>query len=248
MKLAAVLACRNQSSRLYAKPLQNLDVKNSVTILDYMISQIKFHPDIEAVALAISEQEENKIYERIAKEYGIPYVLGDDRDVLDRLIKGAESLGASNIFRITTESPYTYYGNLKEVYEYHLKNDIECSLLAGLSDGAGYEIIKLSALKKSWDLGLEKHRSELCSLYIYENQDKFRVAKHDVEPELRRLDMRLTVDWPEDLIVMREIYQKLNLNPKELLDFKKVIDFLDKNPKINAINNWISSKVGRAWY
>ena len=33
-KLAAVLACRNTGSRLYGKPLQNLDVKNNYTILE----------------------------------------------------------------------------------------------------------------------------------------------------------------------------------------------------------------------
>ncbi len=248
MKLSAVLACRNQSSRLYAKPLQNLDVKNGVTILDYMIRQMKFHSCIDDIVLAISEQEENRIYQQIAKKYGISYVLGDDRDVLARLIKGAELLGADNIFRITTECPFTYYDNLEKVYEYHCKNDTDFSVVPRLPDGAGYEIIKLEAFKKSWDLGSQKHRNEFCSLFIYENQDKFKIIKQDAPQEFERLDMRLTVDWPEDLIVMREIYAGLNLSPSKPLEFKRVIEFLDKNPKINSINNWISSGVGRAWY
>ena len=40
-KLAAVLACRNTGSRLYGKPLQNLDVKNNYTILDNIIRCLK---------------------------------------------------------------------------------------------------------------------------------------------------------------------------------------------------------------
>ena len=32
-KLVAVLACRNQSSRLYGKPLQFLDVKNEIRVI-----------------------------------------------------------------------------------------------------------------------------------------------------------------------------------------------------------------------
>ena len=36
-KLVAVLACRNGGSRLYAKPLQNLDEVNKVTIIQYII-------------------------------------------------------------------------------------------------------------------------------------------------------------------------------------------------------------------
>ena len=33
-KLVAAIACRNQGSRLYGKPIQNLDVEDGITILD----------------------------------------------------------------------------------------------------------------------------------------------------------------------------------------------------------------------
>ena len=36
-KLVCVLACRNQGSRLYGKPLQNLDVQRKVRVIDYLI-------------------------------------------------------------------------------------------------------------------------------------------------------------------------------------------------------------------
>ena len=41
-KLVAVLACRNGGSRLYGKPLQNLDVKKKVNILNYLIKNINY--------------------------------------------------------------------------------------------------------------------------------------------------------------------------------------------------------------
>lgn len=248
MRLAAVLACRNQSSRLYAKPLQNLDVKKKVSILDYLLHQIRFQKEINDVVLAISDQEENRIYQDMAKKYNIPYVTGDDKDVLARLIRGGELVSAENVFRVTTECPYIYFDNLKELYEHHCKNRMDYSLTSGLPDGAFYEIIRLEALKKSWEQGEPKHRSELCSLYIYEHQKEFKVVQHDCPAEFKRKDMRLTVDWPEDLIVMRQIYEGLKLSPEERLDFKRVIGFLDRNPRINGINNWIDSGIGRVWY
>ena len=127
MRLAAVLACRNQSSRLYAKPLQNLDVKNRVTILDYIVAQLKRCPEINEIVLGISENEENTIYRELADSYGIPYILGDDHDVLSRLIKGAELGNAEQVFRVTTESPYPYLDNLAAVYRYHCDNKIDYS-------------------------------------------------------------------------------------------------------------------------
>lgn len=248
MRLAAVLACRNQSSRLYAKPLQNLDTKNNVTILDYLVSQLKLCPEINNIVLAISENRENIIYKEIADSYGIPYILGDDNDVLSRLIKGAESVNADHVFRVTTESPYIYLDILPDVYQYHVTNNIDYSGTKGLPDGSFFEIIRLAALKKSWTEGTSKHRSELCTLYICENKEQFRIAEHDVPEKMRRNDIRLTVDWPEDLIVMRKVYEDLNLSPEENNDFEKIIKYLDKNSRINAINNWIDSGIGRIWY
>jgi len=248
MKLVTVLACRNQSSRLYAKPLQNLDVAEKVTILDYMIEQIKLNSLIDETVLAISEQRENDIYEDMAKKHELRFVRGDDFDVLSRLVKAAELSGADNILRVTSESPFVYYEHLDRVYNNHCSKGLDYSIISDLPDGAAFEIINFGALKKSWDLGSKKHRSELCTLYIFENQDKFKIEKHSSPAEFNRLDMRLTVDWPEDLIVMREIYKELKLKPNQPLEFRKVIEFLDKNPKINSLNNWISSGKGRIWY
>lgn len=249
MKLAAVLACRNLSSRLYAKPVQNLDVKNGVTILDYMIAQMRFHATIEEIVLAISEMEDNAIYETVAAKHGIPFVIGSDKDVLARLIQGAELIGADNVFRVTTENPYICYDRLEEIYEQHCGEAADCSMaMTGLPDGSGFEIYQRSALQRSWDEGSDKHRSELCSLYIFENQDKFELIQHSCRKEWARSDIRLTVDWPEDLVVVRAIYEGLGLSPSELLDYGEVIEFLDAHPKINAINNWIDSGIGRVWY
>lgn len=248
MKLAAVLACRNQSSRLYAKPLQNLDVKNRISILDYMILQIKLYKTIDEIVLGISEEEENEIYKKVARKHKVPFITGDDRDVLARLIRGAQLVGADHVLRVTTESPYAYYDDLQEIYDYHCDNNVDYSVISGLPDGSYFEIIKVEALKKSWEQGGDKHRSELCTLYIFENQDKFKIVKHKCKKEFERTDLRLTVDWPEDLIVIRAIYEELNLSPNEALDFGRIIEFLDKNPKINAINNWIDSGMGRVWY
>ena len=52
-KLVAVLACRNDGTRLYGKPLQNLDIKKGVTILDYLIKNLKKFNFIKDIVIAI---------------------------------------------------------------------------------------------------------------------------------------------------------------------------------------------------
>ena len=61
-RLIAAIACRNQGSRLYAKPLQNLDVERGVTILDNILACLETVPCIDDIVLGISDGEENDVY------------------------------------------------------------------------------------------------------------------------------------------------------------------------------------------
>ncbi len=248
MKLVAVLACRNQSSRLYAKPLQYLDVEGKVSILDYLVAQLRQRAEIDAIVLAISDRRENDIYEMKAAEHGIPFVRGDDEDVLGRLVRGAELVGADHVFRVTTESPFTYLENLADVYAHHRTNAIDYSDVSDLPDGSYYQIVGADALRRSWNEGGERYRNEYCTKYIFDNRQQFKIASHVPPPVVRRRDdIRLTVDWPEDLIVMREIYRGLHLRPETPVRIDDIITFLDAHPEINRVNSWIDSGKGRVW-
>ena len=92
----------------------------------------------------------------------------------------------------------------------------------------------MSALKKSHELGNKKHRSELCTLFIRENLNKFKVRKIKAPKHLCRKDLRLTVDNPEDLVICREVYnQFIDMAPK--INLEEVIKFLDNNPELKKL-------------
>ena len=86
-RLVAALACRNKSSRLYAKPLQNLDIEEELTILEYIVQWISQMECIDEVVLGISEGDDNLIYRELSQKLNLAYILGDDEDVLGRLVK-----------------------------------------------------------------------------------------------------------------------------------------------------------------
>jgi hypothetical protein len=118
---------------------------------------------------------------------------------------------------------------IKESWTNHQINKVDfTSTPAKVIDGCGYEIISLSALKLSHKNGKKKHRSELCSLYIRENKKKFICSEVITPNYLLREDLRLTIDFPEDLILCRAIYK--NIKNKKL---KKIIEFVDKNKNLN---------------
>ena len=232
-KLVAILACRNGGSRLYAKPLQKLGYIKKVTILDVLIKKLKSLKIVDRIGLAISNKKENLIYEEIAKKNKINFIYGDDKDVLSRLILCAKKLKGTDILRVTSESPFPYFNNINQIWNNHILNDYDASFLDRIVDGCGFEIIKKDAFEISHKYGNKKHKSELCTLFLRENNSMFKIKRYFPNKFFFRKDIRLTVDNPEDLIVCNIIYKKFYKRNK--IDLKKAIQFLDKNKELKKI-------------
>ena len=221
-KVVATLACRNNSKRLYAKPLQLL---GHDAIIEYMVRNIKANTFIDDIVLAISEQNGNEVYADIAEKHGIRYIYGDDTDVLGRLISACEVAKGDIVYRVTTESPFTYLEGVEYALKIHKEKDADYTTYAQLPDGVAFELIKLSALKESHEKGERKHRSELCTLYLNENKDRFRFNILQVDEKWRRSEYRLTIDYPEDLILCRKIIQ--HFGDRKPIPYIDLISFLD---------------------
>jgi len=233
-KLVAAIACRNKGSRLYGKPLQNLDEKKGIRIIDNIINCIKEIKVIDEVVLGIADGPENQIFKFIAKEKNIDFIIGDEEDVLSRLIKCGERANASDIFRITSESPFMYFQSVNSLWGEYKKNKLDAIFQDEIIDGCGFEIISLEALKKAHKNGEKKHRSELCTLYIRENQKEFKIKKVSSKLNLIRKDLRLTVDNPEDLIVCRRLYKEFE-NQAPRFNIEDLIEYLDNHPNLKKL-------------
>lgn len=230
-KLVAAIACRNQGSRLYGKPLQNLSVEKGWRILDHLIACLNSIECIEEIVLGISEGVENEIYRTLAEEKNIKYIVGDETDVLSRLVSCGELGQATDIFRVTSESPFPYFEAIEGAWKSHRDQDADATFMDDIVDGCNFEIISQEALKVSHAKGTVKHRSELCSLYIRDHVHDFNVIKCTPPVDLIRKDLRLTVDNPEDLAVCRIVYEAFS-DKAPRVPVAEIIKFLDANPKL----------------
>lgn len=186
--------------------------------------------------MGISEGKHNLFYTDYAYANKIKYIIGDEIDVLKRLIQCGEKSEATDIFRVSTESPFLYYKNVESAWNKHVKNGYDVTFLDNIIDGCGFEIITLDALKISHWFGENKHRSELYTLYIREHKEEFNIQYIIPPNKLQRKDIRLTVDYPEDLIVCRAMYNRFKDNAP-LFDLDKIIEFLDESPVLKNLIN-----------
>ena len=232
--LVAALACRAGGSRLYGKPLHNLDIEQRITVLDYQIAFLRTQPEIADIVIGVAEGLENDPFHRIARRHGLASIVGDETDVLMRLIQCGEARDASDVFRITTESPFIYFEPIPDAWRRHVAHGNDVTSVSGVPDGPGFEILALDALRRSHRLGDSRHRSELVTLYIREHQDDFKVETLEAPPDVNRMDVRLTIDYPEDLVVCRRIYERFKAEAPRI-PLAEIVEFWDANPDLAAL-------------
>lgn len=224
----AILACRVRGDRLYGKPLQTL-VPGGITVIECLIEYLKSIKSIRKIILAISEGKENYDFIKLSEKLGLSYVIGDRSDVLQRILDSCCQEGSENVFRATTESPFLLYEFADETIREFLDGEYDYASYEDYPDGTGFELVSVQALQYSHDYGSESNRSELVTSYIAENQNKFRLLMGKLPKYLQRPEVRLTVDYAEDLVFCQNVYKKLKRD-KRLISVKEIIKFWDDNP------------------
>jgi len=246
-RLVCTLACRVQSARLYGKPLQLLSIEDNLSIIDYLLEHLKATAEIDETVLAVSAGVENTPFVKLAERRGLKYIIGDEMDVQGRLLAASVVGAADIIFRVTSECPFIYMSGLAGALQKHIASGASLTIIEGLPEGAYFELINRADLERAHNEGEERHRSELCTLYMSEHPEKFKLQILPApEPSLKRPDIRITVDYPEDLIVVRELYKALK-RAGEFISISDIIKYLDAHPALNQVNSWIDAGKGRIW-
>ena len=232
-KLVATLACRNTGTRLFGKPLQNLDVKRNITILDNIIRCLQSITVINEVVLGIADGVANEVFKDYANKYGLNYIIGDENDVLSRLIKCGREANATDVFRVTSEDPFVNFEMVEDAWKQYLNTSADALFLDNVIAGCGFEIISMSALEGS-HLQANLEDKEHCTTYIRNNVSDFKISRAKPPEFLVRQDMRLTVDYPEDLVICRHIFNRFgDLAPRIPLNL--IVSFLDDNPNLTNL-------------
>ena len=231
-KLVAALACRNVGSRLYGKPLQRLN--DSVCILDQIIQGIQKFPEIDEIVLGISEGVANLAFIDVAHSHKVSFIIGDPIDVLFRLVQCGRMGKATDVFRVTTECPWFAYDMLPDLWKRHVADGNDITVTDRLPEGLNFEIYTLEALERAHSKGASRDRSEFCSNYPRTHPEEFKAAVYSPQPALQRTDLRITVDYPEDLIIAREIAKEY-AGKMPLVMPADIVRFLDRRTDLQSL-------------
>jgi len=235
-----LVSARMASSRCPGKALAPLAAR---PLLEVLLDRMAGVRGVDGVVLATSVNAENDPLVETARRAGFEVFRGDEDDVLRRHVDGARALGADHVVRVTGDNPLTDVETIEILVARHLREGADYTYVPGdaLLMGILAEVISHDALERSWERGNARHRSELMTLYIKEHPEEFKVVTVELPAGLYRPEYRLTVDEPEDVRLMQEIFGRLAA-PGRRVTTREAISLLDREPALARINSHLRHK------
>jgi spore coat polysaccharide biosynthesis protein SpsF len=240
-QICAILQARMTSTRLPGKVLMEIYEK---PIILHIIERLKKCEKIDDIILAIPSTSENDILEKYAKMYECHYFRGSETDVLLRYYYAAKKYNANNIVRITADCPLVDPKLIEQMVEAFIDEQtdyVAIGIEGNFPRGLDAEIFSFKTLEKVNTEAHHIYEREHVTPYIYEHPEYFKTKFIEASGKLRRPDLRLTVDTPEDLKFVKEIFKNL-YKEEQLFYTEDVIDFLDSHPELLSINARVSQK------
>lgn len=239
-RVVAVIQARLGASRLLGKVLMPL---GDGTLLDQVVRRTRACPLLAEVVVATTTSAKDEQIVAHCDDRGYAWFRGSEEDVLDRYYRAAKEYRAEHIVRVTADDPLIDPDMLSALIRRHLDSGADYTHNvtvwgSGTPVGTGCEVLTFAALEASWREGKEPHHREHVTDYVYEHGERFRTEIVPAPPELWRPQYRLTVDTPEDLQLIREIYRRL-YSPGEIIDLADVIRLLDHEPALLEINRHV---------
>jgi spore coat polysaccharide biosynthesis protein SpsF len=235
-----VVSARMASSRCPGKAMAPLAGR---PLLEVLLERMKGLAGVDGVVLATSVNAENDPLLAVARESGVEAFRGDEDDVLRRHLDCARAVGAEHVVRVTGDNPLTDTETLESLVALHLREGADYTYVPGdaLLMGILSEVVSLSALARSWERGEARHRSELVTLYIKEHPGEFAIATGALPDGLYRPEYRLTVDEPEDVRLVQEVFARL-ARPGHRVSTREAIALLDREPELGRLNAHLRHK------
>ena len=104
--------------------------------------------------------------------------------------------------------------------------------------GLDVEVCTFKALERAWREADQPHQREHVMPYLYEQEGRFKVLVVNHEPDYGNL--RWTVDTPDDLELIRQIYDRFN--GRDDFTFLEVLSLFEREPELSNINSQVRHK------
>jgi spore coat polysaccharide biosynthesis protein SpsF len=227
-------------------------------MLGHLVERVRYARGLHDVVVATSDRSEDGVIRRFCHNEGIHVFAGSEPDVLDRFYQAAVAFGADPVLRVTGDCPLIdpeLIERLLELYAGGAYDHVSVATGAGalFLDGGRYpngldaECFSFAALQQAWSQATENSDREHVTPYIWRVPDRFRC--HMIRSPIDYSHLRWTVDYEDDYLMVKRIYEAL-YRPERPFLYREIVEHLNRNPELSAANQAHIGQEGyaRVWH
>lgn len=223
------------SSRLPGKVLMDVAGK---PMLERQTERLKSGLRGLPIVVATSRDQSDDAIAALCAVKGLPCFRGDLDDLMTRFIECAHRYGFTHVLRINGDNPLVDPDCCLRLIEDHAREPcdvIYASHRRGWPYGAGSELMSVSALVNARSRTNDPYYLEHTVPFFFDHSEEFSVRQLIAPPSLCRPEAALSVDFQEDLELIRKIFIEL-IDQDADVPLEKVIHLLDAKPELQEIN------------
>lgn len=241
-RVVGIVQARMGSTRLPGKVLADIGGK---PMLERVLERLARANRVDEVVVATTPAPQDAPIVELARRGGYRVTVGSEEDVLARYLASARESRADIVVRCTSDCPIIDPRLVDDTIAFYFREKVNyaanCCVEYLLPRGSEAEVFGAADLARIDPLAREPYERAHVTPYFYRHPEEFAIAFLEAQGEYRRPDLRVCVDTPEDLELVRAIYERLDTggNDFTILD---VIHLLDREPALKAINAEIHQK------
>jgi spore coat polysaccharide biosynthesis protein SpsF len=229
--LAVFITVRTGSTRLPGKALLPVDGKPA---LQYLLDHIRQSRLTEQFVLCTTTRPADDVLVRFAEENRILHFRGSEPDKLARWHGAAQAHDVQ--FFVTADGDDLLADPLliDEAFQRYQSSGCDFIQGEGFPCGAFTYGISSKALAKACQIKATDDTEMMWGYFL--DTGLFRVETLVAPPELRRPEIRMTLDYPEDLTFFEAVIQALA--PRRPFVLRDIVAWLDHHPEVVKINQF----------
>lgn len=242
MRKAIFITVRTGSSRLPRKCLLEIE---GLTTIQHLIRRVKKSKLADIIVLCTTNLEEDDVLRDIAEKEKIECFRGSAADKLERWRGAANKFNVEFFVTADGDDLFCEPELIDLAFRQYEKNKPDFIYGDGVKGvdvpcGAFTYAIKTEALKKACEI---KDTDDTEMMWVYfKDSGLFNCQKLEgVSSFYKRPEIRMTLDYPDDFKFFATVIADLG-QAKEEFNLKDIIHYLDKNPKVIEINQYLQER------
>ena len=199
---------------------------------------------LDQLVIATSQDASDDSLAELLVSRGYQVFRGDLNDVLDRFYQAMKHFAPEHVVRLTADCPLADPHLIDKMIEQHLRENNSYTsncICRTFPIGLDAEVVSASALIHAWGHSKIASEREHVTLYIRNHPKEFQIGHFTQDENLSHL--RWTVDEPEDLILIKSIYE--NLFPQNSkFGTPDILALLRSRPELLKLNSHIDANAG----